>query len=432
MKTAEIVLTKTLIVMFNLQLFADEQTLNANKTNDSSMATSIKEFRDNELLENARANLIFDQFGIKVPINKSNQAEFRRYNTFAKAMTPLTEGVTPAGSKFGQSKITVNTKQYGDYTTVTDRLELESYDPVISAATEELGAAGAETYNALTRDVLSTGTAVAYASQQNSDNTVTEIISRKDLSATCLFTKELAKKAATHLKKQKAPRFEGDCYIGLIHPSVSEDFRDKEFIDTVKYGAGIEKIYNGEIGKYEKIRFVENTECKVHAPEKILGIDNKFIVKTAATSSTTVSVLPVNESVNDELQAITGKTIKVWANGEEKTVSGIAYDSTNECYTLTFSSAVTLAQGKLICGQGAGKDGSATYDTIILGKGAYGIIDPYGENFEMIIHDKSEVPPLNLYSTIGYKFCHAAIILQQERILRIESGSSYSAVDEAN
>lgn len=421
---------KTLAVMFNLQLFADESTLNANKTSDAALSSSIKEFRDNELLENARANLIFDQFGIKYPIKKSGKAEFRRYNTFAKAMTPLTEGVTPQGSKFGQTKIEVTAQQYGDYTTVTDRLELESYDPVISAATEELGAAGAETYNALTRDVLSTGNAVWYAPLISGDS-VTEITSRKDLTASCPFTRELAKKAATWLKKNKAPCFDGDCYVGLIHPSVSEDFRDDKFIDTVKY-TNIQKIFNGEIGKYEKIRFVENTECKVHAPEQIFGVDNKFIVKSAASASTTVSVLPVNNSVDTSLTTVSGQTLKVWANGEEKTVTGIAYDSSNSCYTLTFSAAITIAQDKLICGQGAGKDGSATYDTIILGKGAYGIIDPYGENFEMIIHDKSEFAPLDLYSTIGYKFCHAAIILQQERIIRFESGSSYSATDEAN
>lgn len=429
MKATDKLLT-AFAVMFNLQLFADESTLNANKTSDANKAAEAKEYRDTELLENARAYLVFDQFGKKVPIKKSNKASFRRFDTFGKAMKPLTEGVTPQGSKFGVQEITVTTTQHGDYTTVTDRLELESFDPTIQAVTEEMGAAGAETYNALTRDVLSTGLCVQYAPLISGDS-VTEITSRKDLTSACRFTRDLAKKAATWLKKNKAPRFEGDCYIGLIHPSVSEDFRDEKFIDTVKY-TNIEKIYNGEIGKYEKVRFVENTECKVHAPASIFGVDNKFIVKSAASSSTTVSVLPVNNAVDADLVTVSGQNLKVWANGEEKTVTGIAYDSTNECYTLTFSAALSLAQDKLICGQGAGKDGSATYDTIILGKDAYAIIDPYGENFEMLVHDKSEYPPLELYSSIGYKFCHAAIILYEERLLRIESGSSYSSIDEAN
>lgn len=51
----------------------------------------------------------------------------------------------------------------------------------------------------------------------------------------------------------------------------------------------------------------------------------------------------------------------------------------------------------------------------------------------MIIKDKSEIGgPLELYSTVGYKFSHGAKILYEERILRVESGSSYSSVDEEN
>ena len=52
---------------------------------------------------------------------------------------------------------------------------------------------------------------------------------------------------------------------------------------------------------------------------------------------------------------------------------------------------------------------------------------------EMIVKTKEQIGgPLNQFSTIGYKFCHGAKILYQERLLRVESGSSYSAIDEAN
>ena len=51
----------------------------------------------------------------------------------------------------------------------------------------------------------------------------------------------------------------------------------------------------------------------------------------------------------------------------------------------------------------------------------------------MIIKDKSVAGgPLEQFSTIGYKFCHGARILYEERILRVESGSSYGSVDIAN
>jgi len=52
----------------------------------------------------------------------------------------------------------------------------------------------------------------------------------------------------------------------------------------------------------------------------------------------------------------------------------------------------------------------------------------------MIIHDKSEIGgPLNQFSTIGYKLeTNGATILYPERVLRVMSTSSYSAIDAAN
>jgi hypothetical protein len=52
----------------------------------------------------------------------------------------------------------------------------------------------------------------------------------------------------------------------------------------------------------------------------------------------------------------------------------------------------------------------------------------------MIIKDKSQAGgPLDQYGTIGYKLeTNGATILYPERVLRVMSCSSYSAIDEAN
>ena len=78
--------------------------------------------------------------------------------------------------------------------------------------------------------------------------------------------------------------------------------------------------------------------------------------------------------------------------------------------------------------------GTATYATYFFGKDAFGIIDPEGGALEMIVKDKSQVGgPLNQFSTVGYKFeTNGATILYPERVLRVMSCSSYSAIDEAN
>jgi N4-gp56 family major capsid protein len=80
------------------------------------------------------------------------------------------------------------------------------------------------------------------------------------------------------------------------------------------------------------------------------------------------------------------------------------------------------------------KEGStAVYMTMFFGKDAFGVIDPEGAGMETIIKSKDQVGgPLNQFSTIGTKFSMAAKILYPERLLTLESLSSYSAVDEAN
>jgi N4-gp56 family major capsid protein len=82
----------------------------------------------------------------------------------------------------------------------------------------------------------------------------------------------------------------------------------------------------------------------------------------------------------------------------------------------------------------ANKSGGATYASYFLGKDSFGIIDPEGGALEMIIKDKGEIGgPLNQFSTIGYKFeTNGATVLYPERLLRVMSTSTFSAIDEAN
>ena len=78
--------------------------------------------------------------------------------------------------------------------------------------------------------------------------------------------------------------------------------------------------------------------------------------------------------------------------------------------------------------------GGVTYATYFFGKDAFGIIDPEGGALEMIVKDKSQVGgPLDQFSTVGYKFeTNGATILYPERVLRVMSCSSYSAIDTEN
>lgn len=75
----------------------------------------------------------------------------------------------------------------------------------------------------------------------------------------------------------------------------------------------------------------------------------------------------------------------------------------------------------------------AVYLTMFFGKDAFAVIDPEGAGMETIIKDRSEIGgPLNQFSTVGAKFEMGAGILYPERMLTLESLSSYSDLDDAN
>lgn len=246
-------------LILNLQLFADnpnQVTSPINVTTQSGMSPTMKTFYDTTLLENARENMVFTQFGLKQPM-KGNKVEWRKFNTFEKALTPLTEGVIPSGQTFGMTKIEGETTQHGDFVAVSDRLEMESYDDVIFGATEEMGAAEGETYDTLTRNILVGGNSVMYC-----PNGTTAVTSRAEITNACILTPDVVHRAATWLKKNKAPKINGS-YVAIVHPSVAYDLTSTDDWKDVHKYSDAKPIFKGEIGELRGVRFVESNESKI-------------------------------------------------------------------------------------------------------------------------------------------------------------------------
>lgn len=266
--------------ILNLQLFADAGTL-VNATNTyvnaytgeaeqhTNLDTTLKMYYDTELLENARAEMYYAQFGKKQPLPARHKGlvEWRKWNTFERA-TKLVEGVIPTGQKIGQTALYGNIDQYGTYATISDVLELRAYDPVILGATEEMGASAAETQEVLIRDALLVNTNVLYADNvtlatgavAGTPTTPSEM----EASATVMsvFTADTVAKAVTKLKKDRVPTIGGK-YVAVIHPSVAYDLRKSDgWMEAHKYAAPGE-IFNGEIGELHGVRFIENSFAPV-------------------------------------------------------------------------------------------------------------------------------------------------------------------------
>ena len=230
----------------------------------NTLTPTMKTYYDTELLENARSVLIFDQFGRKqaLPANHGRTVEWRKWNTLPNAST-LTEGVIPTGEKLGMTYMTVNLDQYGMFVAITDLLDLHAIDNVLLGATEELGASSGETMDILVRNVLQGGTNVMYADTVAANGTKTTPGGYTDMAANNnKLTPDMVNKAATWLKKCKAPTINGK-YVAIVHPSVTYDLRSSdEWIEAHKYAATTE-IFNGEIGELHGVRFIETTNAKI-------------------------------------------------------------------------------------------------------------------------------------------------------------------------
>lgn len=416
-----------LIKTFHLQLFAEDDV---NRTTDNvpgnDLSPTMKEFYDTELLENAREELYFTQFGKKTPLpeNHGETVEWRGFMPFKPAMKPLEEGVTPKGNKLSMRKIKKEIAQYGDYSRISDRLELHAVDDVILGATEEHGAQAGLTLDMVTRNEVMVGTSVLYAPGKNG-----VVESRHKLDGSCLLTSKLVNMAATFLKKMKAPKIDGS-WVGLVHPSNSEDLRESEgWIDVHKY-ADPETIFQGEIGKLHGVRFVESNLVKVYRGAD-LAEDARNLSVNGAVSSAQNYVTFDGGTV--EADALKGRYILL---GDKK-----FYVISNDASKIYLGDAIThmettvngITDNTVIYPGEGGAEGCAVYGTIFMGKDAYGVIDPEGAGLEMIVKDrKTAGGPLNQTSTVGWKAETAAKILYEERMLRVECGSSYSDVDEEN
>ena len=247
--------------LINLQLFANT----VQTTLLEGLTPEMKTFYDMTLIDEAQAALVHDQFGQKRPIPKNGgkTIEFRKFAPLAKALTPITEGVTPDGKSLTVSTITAEIAQYGDYITQSDVLELTSLDNTILEATKLLGRQAGVTMDTIVRNKLHEGTNVTYCPKVAADGTETAVTSRATLDNTCQLTVKVLQQVVAKLRAQNAPTIGGK-YVAIIHPYVAYDLmRDPEWIDAHKY-ANPTNLYEGEIGEIAGIRFVQTSEAKIY------------------------------------------------------------------------------------------------------------------------------------------------------------------------
>lgn len=246
------------LLRLNLQLFATTMT-----TETGSLSAEMKTFYEKRLLDQAEPLLVHNQFGDKYPIpaGSGKKIEFRKYSALPKALTALTEGVTPAGNSLNVTTVEGTVKQYGDWIQLSDMLQMTAIDNNVVQATKLLSSQAGRTLDTVTREVLAGGTNVMYAPKVV-DGAETEVLSRSTLTPECVLTPFVVMRAAATLEAMNTPKIDGS-YVLITHPYCRETLQESPgWVDVVKYKEG-NNTFSGEIGKIGDVRVVTTSEAKI-------------------------------------------------------------------------------------------------------------------------------------------------------------------------
>ena len=239
-------------------------------TTKTEIPDEVNNYYVRTLLERLLPLLVHTKFGQVTDIPRksgSNTIKWRRYNSLSAATTPLTEGTTPDGSQLSVTDITADVLQYGDFLLITDVVDYESQDAVLTEANQVLGEQAGLTLDELARNVLVAGTTVQYC-----DNRANRYL----IIASSLITANEIREAVTTLSTNNAKKIRrmvnpstgfnttpiNAAYIGIVHPKVSYTLKTLTgWVPVAAYPSQADVI-EGEIGSLDDVRFIETSEAK--------------------------------------------------------------------------------------------------------------------------------------------------------------------------
>lgn len=212
-----------------------------------------------------RPELYFDGFAEVEATNATNIGDTHTFTIFqdlAVAASPISEitDVTPVAMT--DSQVSVVMEEYGNAVVTTAKLRATSFIPVDPIAANAVGFNAGVSIDTVCRNVLQAGNNVVYATGGATDPTSRATVQPEDtLSANDV------RRVVAQLRKANVPTI-GGSYVGFIHPDVSYDFRsatDAAAWRTPANYVNPEGIYNGEIGMFEGVRFMESPRAPLFA-----------------------------------------------------------------------------------------------------------------------------------------------------------------------
>jgi len=266
-------------------------------TTRTQIPIEVNNFYDRALLERALPYLVHNRFAQVRDIPKNggtNVIKFRRYGSLTANTTALSEGITPSGTQLSVTDVTATALQYGDYVTLTDKVLMETYDPILTETADILGEQAGDSLDQLCRAVLVAGASLQYASTATTVATV---------GAAMKLDRAEVKEAVRTLKGNNAKPVTSmvnpstgynttplnAAFIGIVHPSTTYDLDDATgWIPVEKY-PNKGDVMQDEIGSLAGVRFLESTNAYTVAGTLVTTVYGTLIFGQNAYAQTRIS-----------------------------------------------------------------------------------------------------------------------------------------------
>lgn len=228
----------------------------SSSTTGLSAAMSI--FYDKVFLERAKLELRHD-FGADVkniPMNSGKSIAFTRFSPLTIVTSSLSEATTPSSVDMTATTVSCTLADYGNWTQVGSLYSMTSIEDGLTEHVSVHGQNAGESIDQLIRTELVAGATNLLVSTSTGGSTgSTTAISTIHTSDT--LTGLEIRRAVRQLKKNKAQRFPGGLYRGIIGPDTSMDlFGNSEWLDAHRYTTS-DAIERGVVGKLHGVEFVE-------------------------------------------------------------------------------------------------------------------------------------------------------------------------------
>ena len=248
-------------------------------TSTSEVDPAVGVVYDRVLLMAPQPEYIYTKFAEKRTIGtkQGTTIKFRRYSRLSAATTPLSQGITPTGSKLSKVDLTATVSQYGDYVTLTDVVQLTVEDDVVSKTMELQNDQVNNTTDQLCRDYIcasassttcSNGTGTATLLNKTDIDGVVQTLRSNDC-------KYMYNRVTASTGVGTAPVRAS--YVGMTDTDLEDDLRDVEgFLDVVEYSqtSGVDPVEFGNTGSVRWLTTTQGYTSGSNYYNLIMGRDN--------------------------------------------------------------------------------------------------------------------------------------------------------------